>query len=204
MLLPALLLSSAFATPAFAQDEAAPGFGGFRIEAVTGVDIVGSDLDDQGGSKNALLFGLGVGYDFDLGGAIVGVEGEISDSGVEECVQNVVEDDDEVCVGTGRDLYLGLRAGTQIGSNMLIYAKAGYSNAGTTFDYDEGSDEDTSLDEGAVEDELDLPDFDGIRLGAGVEYAITSGAFMKGEYRYSNYEDGVDRHQFAIGLGLRF
>lgn len=48
--------------------------------------------------------------------------------------------------------------------------------------------------------------FDGLRVGGGAEGAIGASAFVKAEYRYSDYErrQSFDRHQGAIGLGLRF
>ena len=45
---------------------------------------------------------------------------------------------------------------------------------------------------------------DGVRVGAGVEHQLTSRAFVKAEYRYSNYEQGVSRNQVVAGVGLRF
>jgi outer membrane immunogenic protein len=45
---------------------------------------------------------------------------------------------------------------------------------------------------------------DGLRLGAGIEFALGRGAYAKTEYRYSNYEGGVTRNQVITGLGFRF
>jgi outer membrane immunogenic protein len=46
--------------------------------------------------------------------------------------------------------------------------------------------------------------YDGLRVGAGVEQAIGRNAFVKAEYRYSNYEQGYSRHQAVGGFGFRF
>ena len=61
--------------PAFAQDYAP--FTGAHAEIITGYDVVYAK-----GVKSAdgLLYGLNAGYDFALGGLILGIEGEISDS----------------------------------------------------------------------------------------------------------------------------
>lgn len=45
---------------------------------------------------------------------------------------------------------------------------------------------------------------DDIRVGAGLEYKPGGNMFLKGEYRYSNYEGDVERHQIIGGLSLRF
>ena len=61
---------------------------------------------------------------------------------------------------------------------------------------------------------------DGYRVGAGVEHAMGRKAYVKAEYRYSNYGDArleyangantdnfsvdTDRHQVVIGAGVRF
>jgi outer membrane immunogenic protein len=37
-----------------------------------------------------------------------------------------------------------------------------------------------------------------------VEHALGSRAFVKAEYRYSNYEAGLSRNQVVGGIGLRF
>ena len=93
----------------------------------------------------------------------------------------------------------------------LLYAKAGYTNARFK----------ASLD-GDTVDQTSSFDTDGYRLGAGVEQAIAERAFVKLEYRYSNYSEGeidfeddtlpdsgrvdldLDRHQIVAGVGIRF
>ena len=46
--------------------------------------------------------------------------------------------------------------------------------------------------------------FDGYRLGAGGQLTVSGKAYVGGEYRYSNYEDGLKRHQVALTVGTRF
>ncbi|NWM24984.1 porin family protein, partial [Escherichia coli] len=46
-------------------------------------------------------------------------------------------------------------------------------------------------------------------LGAGAEVKLTDKVYVKGEYRYSKYNDdnaGIDakRHQVLAGVGVRF
>jgi outer membrane immunogenic protein len=215
------LLAAATATlamPAAAQT-ADPDFTGFRLEALGGFDSskAGSSVDnevneDDDESIEGFAYGAAVGYDFNAGGVVLGVEAELTDSTAE------VEVDDGDFEGfglgnveTGRDIYVGARIGAVVGSNALIYAKGGYTNAryniDATFD---GEDFRQSLDA------------DGYRVGAGAEYAFGQGAYAKIEYRYSNYSDAeldfenddiadldlgdidTDRHQVMAGVGFRF
>jgi outer membrane immunogenic protein len=88
-------------------------------------------------------------------------------------------------VKSGRDLYAGARVGMLVTPSMLLYAKAGYTNAQAKLTSDDGTDQIT----------LDKTKLDGIRVGGGAEYALGTNSFAKAEYRYSNYEQGVERHQ---------
>lgn len=211
------------ALPAAAQDNAA--FTGLRIEALAGYDITkaGSSVDndaneDDDQSIEGLLVGVGVGYDFAVSGFVVGVEGELSTSHAD----TEIEDGDLEDLGFGanfeanRDLYVGARVGKIIGSRGLLYVKGGYTNARYDINATDGST--------TIETDLDL---DGFRVGAGGEYAVSRNTFIKLEYRYSNYSEGefdfedndffdddtgesgrfdadLDRHQVAVGLGIRF
>lgn len=207
----------ASATPALAQDEGST-FTGPRVEAIVGYESIkaGSSVDDDVNADNdesieGLMYGVGIGYDFDLGGAVVGVEGELTDSDA----KTKFEDGDFEGFGfgtvkTNRDLYLGARVGAKVGPNMLLYAKGGYSNAKL----------DVLANDGTTELTQDI-DLDGWRVGAGAEYALNQNAFVKLEYRYTKYGEAeidfdgelpdterfdidTDRHQIAASVGWRF
>jgi outer membrane immunogenic protein len=106
MLFVALAATTLVATPAMAQDAAAQtSFTGPRV----GVNIGFAD-DDLFGTES-FTYGAEVGYDFDAGGAVIGITGEIQDS-------------DDIT----RELALTGRVGARVGSNALIYATGGYSN----------------------------------------------------------------------------
>jgi outer membrane immunogenic protein len=111
-------------------------------------------------------------------------------------------------IETGRDLYIGGRIGVALAPRTLVYAKGGYTN--TTI-------------ESAFSGNANSVDFntsvDGYRVGAGIEQVVANNVYVKGEYRYSNYnglkldddlfgdEDldiDLDRHQVMFGVGLRF
>lgn len=184
----ALLASTVMvAAPAVAQ-VGAP-FTGARVEGLVGYDNVVSDGHDDG-----VNYGVAGGYDFQMGGALVGVEGEIADSSTKQCVGAQTVASPELCAKAARDLYVGGRVGTVIGGRTLLYAKAGYTNARFKLTEDYGDARTT----------LGSTNLDGARLGAGAEYAVGPNSFVKAEYRYSNYEDGFERHQVVAGFGFRF
>ena len=66
------LLATASAGPALAQEAAADSpFTGPHVEVLAGYDNLGGT--DNG--RDGLLYGIGAGYDFQLGGAVAGIEG---------------------------------------------------------------------------------------------------------------------------------
>ena len=188
-------------TPAYAQEDS--NFGGVKIGAVVGYDSVRTALQGDSGSTGGVVYGATAGYDFDLGTAVVGIEGEISAATVKDTVADVDVLGDEGAVSAGRDLYVGARAGIPVSSIVLLYAKAGYTNARAKVRYDDGA--------GNVYS--DGINRGGFRIGAGAEVA-SGNSFARLEYRYSNYADinaywmseglGFSRHQVAVTGGFRF
>jgi outer membrane immunogenic protein len=192
--LAAVLAVTAVASPVQAQDaEPADKVAtGFRVEAIGGIE--GTDFD-TGNDGQGFLYGLGVGYDFAAGRLRFGVEAEASDSTVSECFRFDLTD---ICSKSGRDLYVGGRAGGMISSNILLYAKAGYTNMRLT-----------NSSNGPIAGFPPFvahPKYDGLRLGGGAEVAVRRNMFVKAEYRFSNYEavESFDKHQGVIGVGIRF
>ena len=186
----AALLAGGLATPAFAQD-AAP-FSGFHVEGIVGYDTT----DVEGEGTNGIVYGIGAGYDIQSGNLVFGIDGEASKSTLDECVASVDVTGDELCAEAGRELSVGGRPGFVVGSNALVYARAGYTNARVNIDYDHPTNNTLDLNEG--------DNLDGVRVGGGVELALGTNAFVRAEYRYSNYEQGFDRHQAVGGFGFRF
>ena len=204
--LTAALLAATVATPAFAQDDAAPAPGGFHVSGIIGYDAPEGDVDGSSG----VVYGIGAGYDFNLGSNIVaGPEVELTSSSTDECEGGINRPGDVLCLDAGRDIYVGARLGFEASPGTLIYAKGGYTNARLNVLAVNGDDE---LDENFQ--------IDGWRLGAGVEKSIGRNTYAKIEYRYSNYTDAdfeyangattdrfevdTDRHQIVAGLGFRF
>ena len=182
LIIAALVASTAIAAPAFAQDtDTATTFTGAHIEAIGGWDRVqGQERHDNG-----VLYGANAGYDLQRGNVVFGVEGEATDSTQKKVLGAVTEK-------ASRDLYAGGRIGYVVGGNNLLYVKAGYTNARFNVD---GTATGVNLANGNL---------DGVRVGAGIEHQLSNRAFVKTEYRYSNYEQGVSRNQLLAGVGLRF
>lgn len=185
------LLAATAATPALAQDNAP--FTGPRAEGVVGWDRVQAG----GGHEDGVAYGGQIGYDFQSGFGLVGLEGEVTGSSTDACDiagSAATPAAPQTCVKAGRDFYAGARIGTVVGGSTLLYAKAGYTNARVRLtDYD-----------GTTTTTLAGRNLDGIRVGAGVEHSFGGRFYGKAEYRYSNYQDDVSRHQVIAGLGVRF
>jgi outer membrane immunogenic protein len=221
----AALLAGSFAAPAYAQPagDASP-FTGFRLEGLAGYGSLGTgedpdtglDNDDQADeSIEGAVFGVGVGYDFDLGGLVAGVEGEFTEStGKQKSGETVNGVNFTSRLETGRDLYVGGRLGFLATPTTLVYGKAGYTNTSL----------ESATEGGGDRFELDT-NVDGFRLGAGIEQLFGPNAYGKLEYRYSNYNNldfsddfdidkfkaedfdtdiDLDRHQVVVGFGVRF
>jgi outer membrane immunogenic protein len=192
----AAAVACALAAPALAQDgppppEASP-FTGAHVELLGGLDNVRS----QGEGETGLLYGVAGGFDWQAGQAVIGLEAEASGATTKQTVRDFLAAGDRLRLRAGRDLYVGARAGVVAGGSTLIYAKAGYTNARERLTYDDGTAANT-LGFRVGEN------LDGVRAGAGAEF--TAGRFLiKAEYRYSNYEADVVRHQGVVGVGVRF
>lgn len=186
----------AFAGSAVAQE--ASKFEGAKVGVLAGYDNFRVKEQELGsGSKDGFLYGITAGYDYSLGSVIIGAEAELSGT-------TIKESDEEFKGSLGRDLYVGARIGAPVSDNVMLYAKAGYTNARLSLKADLGD------DLGRLKYSQN---FDGYRLGAGVEYAMDK-AFARLEYRFSDYgnlqvfglETGLSskRHQVAVSGGFRF
>lgn len=171
------------ASPASAQ--------GFRAEIHGGWDRVQGDGQEDDG----LVYGIGLGYDLNVGqNAFVGVDLSFDDSTTKKCATGVNVANDVACLRAGRDLAAGIRAGVNVGDRGKVYALAGYTNARFKFSY-------TNPAGATVREAGNL---DGFRLGAGYQHGFGARTYGKVEYRYSNYEADVSRHQVLVGIGLTF
>ena len=187
----------ALAAPATAQDA-----GAFRVEGLAVYDKIkgdfGLDTDRFNPERDRdfdVAFGVGVGYDFHkAGGVAIGIDGEITES-----TGNRTVFDDGVEAGEltfGNDLYAGGRVTAPIGGNFSAFGKLGYTSLRVRF---------KAVDETIDEDDFLQHRLSGIRGALGVQYGNNEDATYYGaQYRYSNYEDGVTRHQVGLFVGTRF
>jgi outer membrane immunogenic protein len=191
-----LITAAALATPALAQNAperpaSASNFSGFHVEGLFGWDHTEIFDDDQG----APLYGIGVGYDYRTGRAVLGLEAEASDSNNDGCLSNLITPGDRLCNRTGRDLYIGARAGIVVSRNVLLFAKGGYVNTRFTSEYDPGA------GGTVISAHFNL---DGLRVGGGAEFTVGRNAFIRAEARYTDYLDGGNRGAILGAFGFRF
>lgn len=186
--LTAVSVLAATATPAAAQTLAAPV--GPRVEALVGYDALRVDLNDFGIDEklkdNDLFYGVGAGYDFAVTPSVAaGVDVELTGSNNKA---NFSDAEENAEIRTGRDAYVGGRVTLPVSTAANLYVKGGYTNLKVKGEAN------------GVDDSFNL---DGYRLGAGGQFGVGRGAYVGGEYRFSDYEDDVTRHQFAVTLGTR-
>ncbi|HSX56331.1 MAG TPA: outer membrane beta-barrel protein [Sphingomonas sp.] len=186
LILPAVLA----AAPAVAQ-EAEP-FTGPSIVALGGVDHSSGGSGDPTG----FLYGGAVTYDLAAGSLRYGVEAEVTGTTTGGCQTSTFGGTSQRnCYHLGRDLYIGGRLGAVVAPNLMLYGKAGYTNARATESYDQ-------LATPASPDQKVAWTDGGYRVGAGAEFS--AGRFLiRSEYRYSE-NLGDHRHQGTVGLGVRF
>jgi len=170
------------AAPVAAQTITAPA--GARAEAIVGYDrpriaIQGfEDLKDDG-----VIYGVGAGYDVPIGPSMaIGADVEITGS-TAKWESSAAE------LRVGRDIYAGARVTFPVSDVANLYVKGGYTNLRMT---------------GEVAGMNESENLDGWRVGAGGQFGIGGRAYVGGEYRYSDYEQDVSRHQFALTVGTRF
>jgi outer membrane immunogenic protein len=187
--LAAVVAATCVASPAFAQDEPpAEGpseFTGFKVEGLAGYD-------------EGFVYGVGAGYDVQIGRLVLGGEGELSDSTDKECLPaGTFAPGDRFCAISGRNIYVGGRIGFAVAQRTLLYGKVGYTNQRVTVDYTAGTP--PALASFRVSENLG-----GIRLGGGIEQKLGRNVYIKGEYRYSDYENNDFTHDGVVGIGFRF
>lgn len=187
------------ASPSLAQD-ADPVRAGFYVGPMIGIDrFAGDEADGEVG----LVYGALAGYDFSDGDLLVGVEAELLESSSKDSERDIFLDDDELRLGVGLDLHLGLRAGYRIGGSGLLFVKGGYTNLDVNARY-------TAVGITPIKGKESL---DGFRVGAGGEFTMARNVSARLEYRYSEYDGGeadptfgdlaLQRHQGTLSLVFR-
>ena len=195
------LVTCLLASPALAQSDS--NFTGFHVEGVLGWD----NFSPNGGStnrtsQNDVVYGGGLGYDYETNSFVLGVESELTGSGVSARWTGLSNPNDVLFVKATRDIYVGVKVGYVLAPHWLGYLKGGYTNMNVDTTYNANLLGSTIL-EGDTGN-------DGYRLGLGVQYDF-GGPYAKLEYRYSHYGDNInnfdvdlDRNQIVFGVGYRF
>ena len=191
----AVVATGLAATPAVAQST-----GGLYVGAVGGYE--GIDVESADGTvsadADAAVYGVSAGYDLSLGGAFVGVEGELSTSGGDTQFPSSFTGARDSLDANGQ-YYVGARAGFALTPGIAAYGKVGYTALDTTAFTSAGT-----LAE--LEDNAG-----GIRFGGGVQVQLPGPLEGRLEYRRSRYKDVGDgsygnatTDQVVAGVGVRF
>jgi len=195
--LPVIMLAS----PAVAQT-ATQNAGAFRVEGLVVYDKIkadfGSDPDQFNPARDRdfdVSYGVGIGYDFvNVGGIAVGVDAEVTESSAK---RSVLLNGTEVGeLNFGNDLYAGGRVTVPISGSFSAFGKVGYTSLRARFK--------------PANSTIDRDDFlqhrlSGVRGAVGVQYGTGEDQTYYGvQYRYSNYQDDVLRHQVGLFVGARF
>ena len=198
----------ALAVPSITQAQA-------RIEVRAGLDIAETSLalsDDTvtvrgEDSRKGFNYGVEAGYDARVSqNFVLGAYAGIEQATTKDC--NEVYGLDRACIRAGRDITVGLRAGSFVGPNTLLYVKGGYTNGQTRLTYDDY--------ENILPDVREHANMDGWHAGAGVEHSFSANTYLKLEYNYTDYANargyiddirvntGVSRHRVVAGVGMNF
>lgn len=189
----AVIAAAGTAGPALAQD-------GLHVGAIAGYE--GIEVESADGSvaadASSAVYGVNVGYDLSLGGAFVGVEGELSTSGGSTEFPDSFAGARDSLEANGQ-YYLGARAGFALSPGIAAYGKIGYTSLSTKAFTSSGSLEELEDNAG------------GLRYGGGVQVQLPGPLEARVEYRRSRYKDVNDgtygdatTNQVVAGLGLRF
>jgi len=175
-------------------------------------NVLAGNNEDEVEDAEGFLGGVFVGYNFQFGGPwVFGIEGDFEGTGIDTDEDN---DDDEDEDG-GDDSFdasvnwqASIRGRAGIGfDRALLYATGGIAFADFDINGD-GGDGDDDEDDGDTEL--------GWTAGAGVEYAFTDNIFVRGEYRYADFDDfddeddefgevqDLETHTVRGGVGFKF
>ncbi|MBL0375413.1 porin family protein [Rhizobium sp. KVB221] len=142
---------------------------------------------------NGFLMGTFGGYNFTFDNFVIGVEGDVSYNWNDNRYHAFGTHGD---IGTDWAGSLRGRVGYAF-DQTLIYATGGWAATRGVIDTPFGDEDRT---------------FNGWTAGAGIDWAVTQNIFVRGEYRFSDYDNktvrGVDveldQHQATIGVAYKF
>ncbi|WP_310475511.1 outer membrane beta-barrel protein [Sandarakinorhabdus sp.] len=192
----ALLAAAAIAGPAAAQE--ATNFNGPFVGVQLGWQQDRQSLDlgtvpplTTRAKGDGLAYGGQLGYDFNLGSAVLGVEASLTGrTGTNSFPTFDLE--------AGRTVNVTARAGWLVTPEGLLYARGGYSNARFSITNPAGGAENR----------------DGYTVGAGYEHMLAKNVSARIEYNYSDYGNDnlpgigggatLNYHRHAVMTGVNF
>lgn len=163
--------SPALASPALASSI------GLRATALAGFER--TDAAPGAGASDGVYYGGQLGYDWQLGPVVAGVEGDLGGSSAVQIIGTRRADQ-------GVFLSAAVRLAVPVTDRLRGFLRAGFAYHAVTYDTGRafhGS---------------------GWTLGGGGEADVTRRVFVRGEYRFSDYGQTVRGQQFLLGAGLRF
>ncbi len=208
-----LLGAAAFTTAALPASAHAAGPAGPRVEVFVGYDGADLEFEDDDTTydlhNKGIFYGIGGGYDFPLSNiSALGVDVEISDSTADDSHDSFLFD---VRDKFGMDFYVGGRASFAVMDRATLYLKGGYTNlqlkaALNVCGFPSFETAGIGLAVPCFDTEVfdDSGSVDGFRAGAGIDIALFGRTYTGFEYRYSSYDDNINRQQLMVKLGMRF
>lgn len=208
-----LCAAAALTAVALPASALAAGPGGPRVEVFVGYDAADLEYEDDGTTydlhNKGIFYGIGGGYDFPLSGmSALGVDVEISDSSADDSNDGFLFD---VSDKFGFDFYVGGRASFAVMDRATIYLKGGYTNlqvkaALNVCGFPSFETAGIGLAVPCFDTEVfdDSGSVDGFRAGGGIDIALFGRTYAGVEYRFSSYDDDINRQQMMVKLGMRF
>ncbi len=150
---------------------------GLRATALAGLER--TDAAPGTGASNGFYYGGQLGYDWQLGPVIAGVEGDLGGSSASQLIAARRADQ-------GVFASAAVRLAVPVTDGLRGFVRGGYAYHTVTYDTGRafrGS---------------------GWTLGGGGEVDLTKRLFVRGEYRFNDYGKTVRGQQFLLGAGLHF
>jgi outer membrane immunogenic protein len=167
----ATALVFATASPAFAAPT------GLRASALAGIER--TDAAPGAGAGDGFYYGGQLGYDWQLGPVIAGIEGDLGGSSAAQVIGTRRADQ-------GVFASAAVRLAVPVTGHLRAFVRGGYAYHAVTYDVGRAF------------------HGNGWTLGGGGEADVSARVFVRGEYRFNDYGQTVRGQQFLVGAGLRF
>ncbi len=175
-------------------------FEGPYVGGQVGYSVINVDVTTSAGSADDDMDGFGGGGFVGFGGTNGNLYGSIeAEVGYDGASWSTASGGLTVDVEAQLTFGLGFRIGGVVADNLLVYGRIGWVRTNTELSV-------TSL--GSADQ-----DFDGLRIGGGVEGMFGDMIGVRGEYTYTIYEDpfsasgvefDINQHLFRVGVAYYF